>query len=320
MKSQFLLSVKDYMHSRYYAGKTIESYLFWIKRYIAFHQMQHPAKLADKEVEEFLTYLAIDLKVAAKTQALALNALKLLYNGFLEQPVSIELKFKRSIIDKKLPVVLTQEEIKTFFQFIDPRYKLHVSLLYGSGLRLMECVRLRVQDIDFDYGALRIWQGKGGKNRTVTLAKELHQMLIEQKNLARRYYEKDMQTQGYAGVWIKESLIRKYPGAELKFRWHYLFPSQKLTIDPETNLLRRHHINEAALQRAVKRAAREAKIDKHVTCHTLRHSFATHLLETGADIRTVQEQLGHSDVRTTQIYTHVLDRGASGVLSPLSRL
>ncbi len=320
VKSQFILALKDYMHSRYYSTKTIQAYLDWIKRFIIFHDMQHPSKLTSVEVEDFLTHLAVNKKVAAKTQALALNALQFLYRDYFKTPLSEELKFQRSSIDRKLPVVLTKEEMRRFIQHIDPRYKLHIMLLYGSGLRLMECVRLRIQDIDFDFGAVRIWQGKGGKNRVVTLAKETHTLIKEQQALAKRYYDKDIQTAGYAGVWVKESLRRKYPGCETDFNWHYLFPSTRMSVDPQSGLTRRHHINEVALQRAVKRAALDARIDKNVTCHTLRHSFATHLLESGADIRTVQEQLGHSDLKTTQIYTHVLDRGASGVLSPLSNL
>ncbi|KOO15637.1 integrase [Vibrio xuii] len=320
MKNQFILSIKEHMRARHYATKTIDAYINWISRFVTFHHMTHPSKLDEKSVEEFLTHLALHDKVAAKTQALALNAINFLYRDFYRTPLENDMKFQKSLLDRKLPVVLTKHEIRQFLKHIDPRYKLHIMLLYGSGLRVMEAVRLRVHDIDYDYSAVRIWQGKGGKNRVVTLAKELVPMLKEQQALAQRYYKKDMNTPGYAGVWINQSLQKKYQGAELEFKWHYLFPSNKLSTDPETGLVRRHHINAVALQRAVKRTAKEAGIDKHVTCHTLRHSFATHLLESGADIRTVQEQLGHSDVRTTQIYTHVLERGASGVKSPLSSL
>lgn len=320
MKNQFLLSVRDHMRTRHYATKTIDAYLTWIKRYILFHNMAHPSTLNETHIEQFLSHLALDKKVAAKTQALALNAVLFLYREFFRTPLNHEIKFQKSLLDKKLPIVLTQKEIRSFLQHIDPKYKLHVMLLYGSGLRVMECVRLRIQDIDYHYGAIRIWQGKGGKNRTVTLAQELYPLLQLQESLSQRYYEKDRYTAGYAGVWLPTNLQHKYPHAEMDFNWHYLFPSERLSIDPESGLLRRHHIREQALQRAVKRAAFEAGIKKNVTCHTLRHSFATHLLESGSDIRTVQEQLGHSDVKTTQIYTHVLDRGASGVISPLSKL
>lgn len=320
MKSQFLLSLKEHMLTRHYSNKTIESYLFWTKRYIVFHQFTHPSKLSDEHVVQFLSHLAVKDKVAVKTQALALSAVVFLYKDFLKTPLSLEMKFQKSLAERKLPVVLTRDEIRRFIQHVDPKYKLHTLLLYGSGLRVMECLRLRIQDIDFDYGAIRIWQGKGGKNRTVTLAKELHGPLKAQIVLARNYYQKDLHVPGYAGVYISEGLQRKYPDAQLDFNWHFLFPSTKLSVDRETGQLRRHHINESAIQRTVKHSAKEAGIAKAVTCHTLRHSFATHLLESGADIRTVQEQLGHSDVKTTQIYTHVIDRGASGVLSPLSSL
>nr|ABA55859.1 IntI [Vibrio sp. DAT722] len=320
MKSQFLLSVKEHMISRHYAKKTIETYLFWIKRYIVFHQLAHPSKLCEDDVERFLSHLAIDEKVAVKTQALALNAISFLYREYFQMPLSLNMRFQKSLTEKKLPVVLTRDEVRRFVQHIDPKYKLHIQLLYGSGLRIMECLRLRIQDIDYDYGALRVWQGKGGKNRTVTLAKELHDPLKSQVNITRDYYQKDRHMGGYAGVYISDGLRKKYPGAELDFNWHFLFPSTKLSIDADTGEFRRHHVNESAIQRAVKRAAKDAGIEKSVTCHTLRHSFATHLLESGADIRTVQEQLGHTDVKTTQIYTHVIERGAGGVLSPLSNL
>lgn len=320
MKSQFLLSLKEYMLTRHYSNKTIESYLFWIKRYIAFHQFTHPSRLSENDVVQFLSHLAVKDKVAVKTQTLALSAIVFLYRDFFQTPLSLEMRFQRSLTERKLPVVLTRDEIRKFVQHIDPKYKLHTLLLYGSGLRIMECLRLRIQDIDYDYGAIRIWQGKGGKNRTVTLAKELYSPLKAQMDLARSYYRKDCHMPGYAGVYISEGLQRKYPNAQLDFNWHFLFPSAKLSVDREMGELRRHHINESAIQRAVKRSAKDAGIEKSVTCHTLRHSFATHLLESGADIRTVQEQLGHSDVKTTQIYTHVIERGANGVLSPLSSL
>lgn len=320
MKNQFLLSVQDHMRTRHYASKTIEAYIMWIKKYIIFHNMEHPSKLNEVDVERFLSYLAIEKKVAAKTQALALNSINFLYREYFRTPLSLEMKFQKSQLDRKLPVVLTKNEMSQFLVHIDPKYKLHIMLLYGSGLRVMECVRLRIQDIDYHYGAIRIWQGKGGKNRTVTLAKELMPLLKQQESLALNYYKKDINSAGYNGVWLNQSLQRKYPNAHLDFNWHYLFPSVKLSTDPQSNLLRRHHINEIALQRAVKRAGKDAGITKNITCHTLRHSFATHLLESGADIRTIQEQLGHSDVKTTQIYTHILDRGASGVTSPLSNI
>lgn len=320
MKSQFLLSVKEHMYARHYATKTIEAYSLWITKFIVYNGKTHPSKLNERHVEAFLTHLSVDKKVAAKTQALALNAVSFLYREYFRTPLSLELKFQKSTLDRKLPIVLTKQEVRCFLSQLDPRYKLPIMLLYGSGLRVMECVRLRVQDIDYDYNALRIWQGKGGKNKVVTLASEVIPLLKDQQKLALKYFTKDLNFPGYTGVYVSPSFQRKYPQARLDFHWHYLFPSHRLAVDPYTGEVRRHHINETSIQRAVKRAAKDAGIQKAVTCHTLRHCFATHLLESGADIRTVQEQLGHSDVKTTQIYTHVIKRGGSGVISPLSNL
>jgi integron integrase len=274
----------------------------------------------DVEVEQFLSYLTNKLNVAPKTQGVALNALVFLYRVILLKPLTLELNFNKSKQATKLPVVLTQAEVSALLSQIANRYALQCKLMYGSGLRLMEVVRLRVQDIDFDFYAIQIWQGKGGKNRRVTLAKELCKSLKAQIAMVQSIYKQDEANPNYKGVWLPYALVRKYPSASNNVQWHYLFPSGRLSSDPETNGLRRHHIDETSLRKAVKMAAYHAKIEKNVTCHTLRHSFATHLLQRGADIRTVQEQLGHSDIRTTQIYTHVIDNGANGVRSPLSDL
>jgi len=318
MTSIFLTRVKEVMWTKRYAKRTIESYIYWVKAYINFNNKSHPNDCHNNEVEAFLTYLSNELNVAPKTQALALNAISFLYKEILKNELTMELNFNRSHIQQKLPVVLTQLEITSLLSHVNATYSLITKLLYGSGLRLMESVRLRVQDIDFDYLTVRIWQGKGSKNRSVTLAKELVESLKLQISAVQLMYEQDIQNGKYKGVYLPFALAKKYPLARKELGWHYLFPSARLSIDPESNTLRRHHINETAVRKAVKQASNRANIEKNVTCHTLRHSFATHLLQRGADIRTVQEQLGHSDIRTTQIYTHVIEHGANGVRSPLS--
>lgn len=320
MSSLFITHIKEQMRVKRYAKRTIESYVYWIKAFINVNNKKHPSDCHDKEVELFLSYLTNTLNVAPKTQALALNAVSFLYRVILDNPLSLELNFNKSKTQPKLPVVLTKKEIGLLLTNINANYGLPCKLMYGSGLRLMEVVRLRVQDIDFDYLSIQIWNGKGGKHRRVTLAKELVAPLKQQISIAKLYYEQDLNNKTYSGVYLPYALNKKYPKANKEFNWHYLFPSARLSVDPESNLVRRQHINETNLRKTVKQASAIANIDKVVTCHTLRHSFATHLLQRGADIRTVQEQLGHSDLRTTQIYTHVIEHGANGVLSPLSSL
>jgi integron integrase len=320
MKSEFLSHIKETMWTRRYAKRTIESYLYWIKAYIIFIGKIHPNDCHDKEVEQFLSYLSNNLNLAPKSQALALNSVNYLYKHILIKPLSLELRFNKSRVTPKLPTVLTTTEVKALLTAVNTNNLLLCQLMYGSGLRLMEAVRLRVQDINFDYHCIEVWNGKGGKHRTVTLAPELTEALKNQISQVSAYYVLDMNNADYSGVYLPFALARKYPSAAKTFNWHYLFPSNRLSLDPEVNKLRRHHINETVIQKAIKVASIKSNINKNVTCHTLRHSFATHLLQRGADIRTVQEQLGHSDIRTTQIYTHVIERGANGVTSPLSAL
>ncbi|MCG9577871.1 integron integrase [Vibrio tubiashii] len=319
-KSPFLAYIRDYMLGRNYALRTVEAYVYWIHQYIIFHGKQHPKELGTQDVENFLSHLVSQKGIAQKTQSLALNALVFLYKEIIHQPVEPDMQFRRSNKSRKLPTVLTQTEVRKLFNQCSPKYKLPLQLMYGSGLRLMECVRLRVHDIDFQYKSIRIWQGKGGKNRIVTLAPELFDDLKQQQQISLRYYQQDMNNKGFSGSYLSESLARKYPSAEMSFNWQYLFPSDRLSSDPRDGKKRRHHIHHTSLQKHIKFAANQAEIEKDISCHTLRHSFATHLLESGADIRTVQEQLGHSDVKTTQIYTHIIDRGANGVKSPLSSI
>ena len=276
--------------------------------------------MGNNEVELFLNHLVITKNVASRTQTTALNSLVFLYKHILQSELSLDLNFIKSSRQKKLPIVLTQSEISQIIQQLSKRNLLVVSLLYGSRLRLMEAVKLRIQDIDFDYKCIRIWNGKGNKHRIVTLAQELIPALRNQICQVDEYLQLDLINEMYAGVWMPHKLSKKYPKANKSVQWQFIFPSYQLSADPETGEIRRHHFDHSGIRKAIKSATLKAGINKLVTPHTFRHSFATHLLQSGADIRTVQTQLGHSDVRTTQIYTHVLQQGANGVTSPLSYL
>lgn len=320
MVSPFLNSVAELMYLKRYAKRTVDTYLKYIKQYIRFHNFQHPSILDDVDVEAFLTYLVTVKKVSISTQTVALNALVFLYKDYLDAPLSLDMSFVRSNRQPKLPVVLTTAEIIRFFEHVPAIHKLQISLLYGSGLRLMECMRLRVKDVDFDFKNIRVFNGKGGKHRVVTLSDKLIEPLLAQARLVKSILEKDKMDDEYAGVYLPSALREKYQHAAYDLNWHYLFPASKLSCDPESKLIRRHHLDERGIQKSVKKTARLAQIEKNVTCHTLRHSFATHLLLNGSDIRTVQDQLGHSDLRTTQIYVHVLQRGGNAVVSPFDNL
>jgi integron integrase len=319
-KSPFLTMVADEMYKKHYAKRSIETYLKWICSYIHFHNKRHPAHMHDTEVEAYLSHLVLQLDAAVKTQSTALNALVFLYKEIIQQPLTLKLNFVKSRRQPKLPVVLTTDEMRLLFQYVSAKHKLAISMLYGSGLRLMECVRLRVQDIDFDFKSVRIWNGKGGKHRVVTLADNLIPALRQQISSVNQYLTADIENPNYCGVWLPHRLRLKNISAPKQLAWQYLFPSGRLSVDPESKFIRRHHIDESSIQKAVREATKAAKIAKTVTPHTLRHSFATHLLQSGADIRTVQDQLGHTDLRTTQIYIHILQRGGNSVVSPLSRL
>lgn len=318
--SPFLASVSDFMSVRRYSKRTIESYLYWIRCFILYHGKRHPTELPVQAIEQFLTYLVTQRNVAAATQSIALNALVLLYDKFLQKPLGDVGAFRRSSRQPKLPVVLTNAEVKALLDKLTGEHLLMASLLYGSGLRRIELLRLRVKDIDFDNLQLQVWAGKGGKHRLTTLAPELIPMLKTQFKRVDFLLEQDNRLADYAGVWMPDALARKYAGAAKKLNWQYVFPASRVSLEPGTTLLRRHHFDETGLNRIIRNAARAVGIKKDVSCHTLRHSFATHLLQAGTDIRTVQQQLGHADVKTTEIYTHVLKQGAHGVRSPLSQL
>ncbi|MBN1379284.1 MAG: integron integrase [Gammaproteobacteria bacterium] len=320
MKSPFLNSVVESIRVRHYSIRTEQAYLMWIKQFIVFHGKRHPSELNAADIESFLTYLAVKRNVSAGTQSQALCAIVFMYRNVLNMDLGDFSAFTQARKPKKLPVVLTQKEVSSILSKLKGTNHLLACLMYGSGLRVMEAVRLRYQDFDFDRLCVFVRDGKGRKMRVTTLAPELVQPLTTQLKCVAEYLRQDLADPAFAGVWLPFALARKYPNAGKELGWQYAFPSSKLSTDPRTQLVRRHHVDESSVQKAVKRAIREAAIHKPASCHTLRHSFATHLLERGADIRTIQEQSGHSDVRTTEIYTHVIHRGANAVRSPLSDL
>lgn len=315
--SPFLERVRAAIRVRRYSIRTEQAYLHWVRRFIVFNDRRHPDSLGEAEVAAFLSHLAVDCAVAPATQNQALNAIVFLYNAVLDRPLGDVAGIVRAKQRERLPVVLTVEEVGRLISQITSQIWLVACLQYGSGLRLLESVRLRVKDLDFTHRAILVRDGKGGRDRVVTLPDEL--IVPLQRHLAdrRTLYERDL-AEGCGNVYLPYALARKYPTAPTEWGWQYVFPADGLSDDPRGGGRRRHHLDEQRVQRAVRRAVQKAGIDKPASCHTLRHSFATHLLERGADIRTVQEQLGHRDVRTTQIYTHVLQRGGLAVKSPLT--
>ncbi len=296
--------------------RTEQAYVGWVRRFILANGKRHPRDMGEREVESFLTRLATDGHVAASTQNQALSALLFLYREVLEQELPWMENIRRAKRPKRLPLVLTRVEVASVLGHLNGGNWLMASLLYGAGLRLMECIRLRVKDVDFVRREITVRQGKGGKDRRTMLPAMSVQALQDQLAGAKRIHARDLDA-GFGEVWLPDALARKYPGAAREWAWQYVFPAAKRSVDPRSGVVRRHHVSEKVLQRAVKQAVRQAGIDKPASCHTLRHSFATHLLEAGYDIRTIQELLGHKDVATTQIYTHVLNRGGRGVVSPL---
>jgi integron integrase len=315
---RLLDAVRERIRVKHYSRRTETAYVGWIRRFILFHDKRHPRDMGGPEVEAFLTHLAVAADVAAGTQNQALSALLFLYREVL----GIELPWLESVTRAKrpqrVPTVLTQDEVHRVLARLQGRDWLMASLLYGTGMRLMECMRLRVKDVDFARNEITVRDGKGGKDRRTVLPASLVDPLRHQVDHVREVLREDLAS-AWAGVWLPHALARKYPHAARELAWQYVFPSVQRSIDPLSGLVRRHHIDEKGLQRAMTRAVRGAGIAKPASCHTLRHSFATHLLEAGYDIRTVQELLGHKDVSTTQVYTHVLNRGGRGVLSPLDR-
>ncbi len=306
------------IRSRRYSHRTEQAYVRWVRQFINYHEQRHPEALDRHHVENFLSHLAIDRKVAASTQNQALNAIVFFYRYVLERKLEWLKDVVRAKRPRSLPVVLSRDEVRAVLDRLQGPHHLAACLMYGAGLRLMECLRLRVKDIDFQQRIVFVRRGKGGKDRSTVLPDGLVQPLQQQLNRAARIHQSDLLA-GCGAVYLPTALARKYPNAPTEWIWQWLFPSRVRSVDPRSGHERRHHLHEASLQKAVKRAVSAAGIDKRATCHTLRHSFATHLLEDGADIRTIQELLGHKDVKTTMVYTHVTRRGALGVRSPLDR-
>jgi integron integrase len=311
--------VRERLRTKHYSIRTENQYVFWIRRFILFHGKRHPREMGAPEVEAFLSDLAVNGQVAAATQNQALSALLFLYREVLGVELPWLEGLTRAKRPQRLPVVLTPAEVRAVLERMDGVYGLMARLLYGTGMRLMECVRLRVKDVDFGRNEILVRDGKGAKDRVTMLPAALAAPLRDHLTRRRVIYEDDLRD-GRAAVWLPDALAKKYPHAATEWGWQYVFCSGSHSTDPRSGTVRRHHIDEKLLQRAMKKAVTAARLAKPATPHTLRHSFATHLLEGGQDIRTVQELLGHSDVSTTMIYTHVLNKGGRGVVSPLDRL
>jgi integron integrase len=311
-----LEQLRDALRRRHYSYRTEQSYVHWVRRFIYYHGKRHPAQMGADEVAAFLSYLARERAVAASTQNQALSAVLFLY----EQVLGIKLPWMDSIERARrpvrVPVVLTQQEVQALLGQLQGTKWLMASLLYGAGLRLRECLKLRVKDVDFGYRQITVRDGKGGKDRVTMLPAALAKPLQNHLVRVKRRHEADL-AEGYGEVELPFAIERKYPRAAKDWAWQYVFPSIKLSSDPRSGVIRRHHIYDSVLPRALGAAVRSAGIAKPVGSHTLRHSFATHLLQSGYDIRTVQELLGHKDVSTTMVYTHVLNKGGRGVASPL---
>lgn len=317
-KPRLLDQVRDKLRLKHYSYRTEQSYIAWIKRFIFFHNKRHPDTMGEREIESFLTYLAVKRNVAASTQNQALCALLFLYKEVLGHEVAWLESVQRAKRPARLPVVLTVQEVLNLLDRLEGRSWLMAGLLYGAGLRLMECVRLRIKDVEFSRQEIIIREGKGGKDRVTMLPSSLIAPLQSHLEKVKILHARDL-AEGYGDVYLPFALAQKYPNAGREWGWQYVFPASKRSIDPRSGKERRHHIDEQTLQRAIKQAVKAAEIHKPASCHTLRHSFATHLLQAGYDIRTVQELLGHKDVSTTMIYTHVLNKGGKGVISPIDR-
>jgi integron integrase len=315
---RLLDQVRDRIRLKHYSIRTEQAYVDWIRRFVVHHGKRHPRDMGAAEVERFLTHLAVEGRVSASTQNQAKSALLFLYKEVLRMELPWLDKVERAKAGQRLPVVLTVGEVQRLLDRTDGTAGLIARLLYGTGMRLMEVARLRVKDVDFERREILVREGKGNKDRVTMLPGSLVESLAAHLVRVKELHAKDLAA-GLGEVYLPFALSRKYPNAGRQWGWQYVFPAAGLSVDPRSGAKRRHHVSDQAVQRAIRQAVRDAGIDKPATPHTLRHSFATHLLQSGYDIRTVQELLGHKDVSTTMIYTHVLNRGGRGVVSPLDR-
>ncbi|OFV94479.1 MAG: integrase [Acidobacteria bacterium RIFCSPLOWO2_12_FULL_65_11] len=311
--------VRDTIRARHYSRRTEEAYVYWIRRFIVFHGKKHPSAMGAAEIAAFLTWLAVRERVSASTQNQALSAVLFLYRAVLQIEVGPIEQVPRARTPDRLPVILSREEVSAVLKQLAGTMKVVVLLLYGAGLRLRECLELRVKDLDFDRREIMVRQGKGQKDRVTMLPSAAKALLAAHLAVVQRQYQDDL-ARGLGRVVLPFAIDRKYVNAGTDWRWQFVFPAARICRDPRFGPPSRYHLHESVVQRAVAEAVRRAGVTKHVSCHTFRHAFATHLLEDGSDIRTVQELLGHRDVSTTMIYTHVLNRGGLGVKSPADRL
>ena len=318
-KSPLLERVREAIRVRHYSIRTEHSYVQWVKRFILFHNKRHPNDMGAPEISRYLTHLAVQGGVSASTQNQALNALNFLYREVLGREMGTLQDMTPAKRPRRLPVVLTRQEVAALLRHLRGDNWLMAALMYGAGLRLLECLRLRVKDVDFAKGAILVREGKGNKDRVTILPDRLIDHLQRHLAKVRSLHQRDLDD-GFGRVYLPNALARKYPNADREWGWQYIFPANQRSVDPRSGIERRHHYHESTIQKAMKDAVRRAALTKPASCHSLRHSFATHLLENGYDIRTVQELLGHADIRTTQIYTHVLNRGGNAVRSPLMDL